>query len=85
MDVLCTYKTGTLTDDRATLKFASCNGLSSLQVLMCLYLIAKLQSGITNILDEAIMNKFEGRKPVVKGKIPKETTASNVVTQEFLD
>ena len=56
MDVLCTDKTGTLTEDRVTL-MRHCNvaGKESEEVLLDGYLISHFQTGLKNLLDRAIL------------------------------
>jgi Mg2+-importing ATPase len=56
MDVLCTDKTGTLTEGVVQLDGAlDVGGQPSDQVFQCAYLNAKLQTGLANPLDEAIL------------------------------
>ena len=56
MDVLCTDKTGTLTQDRIILKrHLDLAGNDSEKVLEFAYLNSHYQSGLTNLLDEAIL------------------------------
>lgn len=58
MDILCTDKTGTLTEGVVQLDGAlDINGEPSPQVLLYAYLNAYLQKGLPNPLDEAIINK----------------------------
>jgi len=58
MDILCTDKTGTLTEGVVILKEAiDSQGTASNDVLRFAYLNAKLQTGLNNPLDEAI-NSF---------------------------
>ena len=56
MDVLCTDKTGTLTEDRVVLQ-RHCNvaGVESEEVLLNGYLISHFQTGLKNLLDRAIL------------------------------
>ncbi len=56
MDVLCTDKTGTLTEDRVVLQ-RHCNvaGVESEEVLLDGYLISNFQTGLKNLLDRAIL------------------------------
>lgn len=56
MDVLCTDKTGTLTEDRVVL-MRHCNvaGRESEQVMLFGYLISYFQTGLKNLLDRAIL------------------------------
>jgi Mg2+-importing ATPase len=57
MDVLCTDKTGTLTEDRVVL-MRHCNvaGHESDEVLLDGYLISYFQTGLKNLLDRAILD-----------------------------
>ena len=57
MDVLCTDKTGTLTEDRVVLQ-RHCNvaGRETEEVLLNGYLISHFQTGLKNLLDRAILD-----------------------------
>ena len=56
MDVLCTDKTGTLTEGRVTLRAATdAEGADSAEVMQLAFLNAALETGIANPLDEAIV------------------------------
>jgi Mg2+-importing ATPase len=58
MDILCTDKTGTLTEGMVHLDGAlDVNGAPSDQVSLYAYLNAKMQTGLSNPLDEAIVKK----------------------------
>ena len=69
MDILCTDKTGTLTQGVVQLDGAlDVNGEPSAQVNLYAFLNAKLQTGMQNPLDEAIVNKgVAGRRSVYQG------------------
>ena len=71
MDVLCTDKTGTLTEDRVVL-MRHCNvaGRESDDVLLDGYLISYFQTGLKNLLDRAILDspEFHGKAIVEKYK-----------------
>ena len=57
MDVLCTDKTGTLTQDRVILQWAlDVRGQESREVLECAYLNSYYQSGLKNLLDVAVLH-----------------------------
>jgi P-type Mg2+ transporter len=57
MDVLCTDKTGTLTEDRVTLmRHCDVKGRDSEHVLLDGYLISYFQTGLKNLLDRAILD-----------------------------
>ena len=71
MDVLCTDKTGTLTEDRVVLQ-RHCNvaGVETEEVLLTGYLISHFQTGLKNLLDRAILDSpdFHGQAIVEKYK-----------------
>jgi len=57
MDVLCTDKTGTLTQDKIQLvRCIDVTGADSANVLLHAYLNSSFQTGITNPLDEAVIH-----------------------------
>lgn len=59
MDILCTDKTGTLTEDRIVLvKYTDLIGVNSDDVLINAYLTSSYQTGISNPMDEAV-KKFK--------------------------
>ncbi len=60
MDVLCTDKTGTLTQDRIILKrHLDIQGHDSERVLQYAYLNSHFQSGLKNLLDKAVLAHVE--------------------------
>jgi len=60
MDVLCTDKTGTLTQDRVILqRTLDVLGQQSREVLECAYLNSYYQSGLKNLLDVAVLHHAE--------------------------
>ncbi len=71
MDMLCTDKTGTLTEDRVVL-MRHCNvaGRETEEVLLDGYLISYFQTGLKNLLDRAILDSsdFRGQSDVEKYK-----------------
>jgi Mg2+-importing ATPase len=71
MDVLCTDKTGTLTEDRVVL-MRHCNvaGRESQDVLLDGYLISYFQTGLKNLLDRAILDcpDFHAKAAIEKYK-----------------
>lgn len=57
MDVLCTDKTGTLTEDRIVLeRHLDVHGTSSLRVLRMAAANARFQTGLRNLLDRAVLD-----------------------------
>ena len=60
MDILCTDKTGTLTEDRVVLQ-RHCNvaGRETDEVLLDGYLISHFQTGLKNLLDTAILDSSD--------------------------
>jgi P-type Mg2+ transporter len=71
MDVLCTDKTGTLTEDRVVL-MRHCNvaGRETDDVLLDGYLISYFQTGLRNLLDRAILDStdFHAKAAIEKYK-----------------
>jgi Mg2+-importing ATPase len=60
MDVLCTDKTGTLTEDRIVLeKYIDLHGKDDTRVLRHAYLNAYFQTGMKNLIDVAIIHRSE--------------------------
>lgn len=60
MDVLCTDKTGTLTQDRIALeRHTDVNGGDSQDVLKYAYLNSHYQTGLSNLLDRAVLEHVE--------------------------
>ncbi len=58
MNILCTDKTGTLTEDKIVLeKYLDINGDEDLGVLKYAYLNASLQTGLRSNIDEAVINR----------------------------
>jgi P-type Mg2+ transporter len=71
MDVLCTDKTGTLTEDRVVLmRHCDVTGRESDEVLLKGYLISYFQTGLKNLLDRAILDSsdFHANATVAKYK-----------------
>ena len=63
MDVLCTDKTGTLTQDRVILQKAlDLEGSDSREVLEYAYLNSYYQSGLRNLLDVAVLHHAQSRE-----------------------
>jgi Mg2+-importing ATPase len=60
MDVLCTDKTGTLTEDRIVLeRHVDVNGMPNERVLEFAYLNSHYQAGLKNLLDIAVLKHVE--------------------------
>lgn len=71
MDMLCTDKTGTLTEDRVVLmRHCDVTGRESDAVLLDGYLISYFQTGLRNLLDRAILDStdFHAKATVEKYK-----------------
>ena len=71
MDILCTDKTGTLTEDRVVLmRHCDVAGNESDEVLLDGYLISHFQTGLKNLLDRAILESphFHAQNMVEKYK-----------------
>ncbi len=71
MDVLCTDKTGTLTEDRVVLmRHCNVSGRESDDVLLDGYLISYFQTGLKNLLDRAILDspEFHAKADIEKYK-----------------
>jgi Mg2+-importing ATPase len=69
MDILCTDKTGTLTEDRVVLmRHCNVEGREDDSVLLFGYLISNFQTGLKNLLDRAILDStdFHGKALVEK-------------------
>ena len=62
IDVLCTDKTGTLTEDKIVLeRYMNLNGEEDNRILRHAYLNSSFQTGLKNLIDLAIINRFEQR------------------------
>ncbi len=60
MDVLCTDKTGTLTQDKVVLiRHVDLNGVDSQRVLEHAYLNSLFQTGLKNLLDRAVIDRAQ--------------------------
>ena len=60
MDILCTDKTGTLTEDKIVLeKYMNLHGEDDTRVLRHAYLNSYFQTGLKNLIDLAIINRAE--------------------------
>src|SRR4029077_6347765 len=72
MDVLCTDKTGTLTEDRVVLQ-RHCNvaGRETDEVLWDGYLLSHFQTGLKNLLDRAILDSKDFRAQALVDKYKK--------------
>ncbi|KIF01515.1 magnesium ABC transporter ATPase [Streptomyces sp. RSD-27] len=66
MDVLCTDKTGTLTEDRIVLdRYLDVHGNEDGEVLEYGYLNAHFQTGLRNLLDQAVIDRVNEAEEVV--------------------
>ena len=63
MDILCTDKTGTLTEDKIILeKYMDVHGRDDMRILRHAYLNSYFQTGLKNLIDLAIINRAEENK-----------------------
>ena len=63
MNILCTYKTGTLTEDEVVLeKYMDVSGNESLRILKHAFLNSYFQTGLKNLIDVAIISRAEKEK-----------------------
>ncbi|MFJ7204528.1 magnesium-translocating P-type ATPase [Streptomyces sp. NPDC098789] len=66
MDVLCTDKTGTLTEDRIVLdRYLDVHGTPDNEVLEYGYLNAHFQTGLRNLMDQAVIDRVNEAEGVV--------------------
>lgn len=66
MDVLCTDKTGTLTEDRIVLdRYLDVHGREDGEVLEYGYLNAHFQTGLRNLMDRAVVERVDEAEEVV--------------------
>ncbi|WP_328968060.1 magnesium-translocating P-type ATPase [Streptomyces sp. NBC_00239] len=66
MDVLCTDKTGTLTEDRIVLdRYLDVHGNEDDEVLEYGYLNAHFQTGLRNLMDQAVIDRVSEAEEVV--------------------
>ncbi|WP_079143994.1 magnesium-translocating P-type ATPase [Streptomyces luteocolor] len=66
MDVLCTDKTGTLTEDRIVLdRYLDTRGEADREVLEYAYLNAHFQTGLRNLMDQAVIDRVDEAEEVV--------------------
>ncbi|MEV8532064.1 magnesium-translocating P-type ATPase [Streptomyces sp. NPDC051211] len=66
MDVLCTDKTGTLTEDRIVLdRYLDVHGAEDNEVLEYGYLNAHFQTGLKNLMDQAVIDRVNEAEEVV--------------------
>ncbi|MGW2483562.1 magnesium-translocating P-type ATPase [Streptomyces sp. NPDC001571] len=66
MDVLCTDKTGTLTEDRIVLdRYLDVHGTEDNEVLEYGYLNAHFQTGLRNLMDQAVIDRVNEAEEVV--------------------
>ncbi len=82
MNILCTDKTGTLTEDNIVLeKYLDVYGNENIKVLNYVYLNAYFQTGLKGNIDEAILNRAE--KEGVSG-LENEYTKINEIPFDFV-
>jgi Mg2+-importing ATPase len=63
MDILCTDKTGTLTEDKIVLeKYMNLRGEEDMRILKYAYLNSQFQTGLKNLLDVAVINRAKRQK-----------------------
>lgn len=74
MDILCTDKTGTLTEDKVILeKYMDATGKESLRILKHAFLNSYFQTGLKNLIDVAIISRAEKEKlNILKEKYVRE-------------
>ncbi|MFE3772510.1 magnesium-translocating P-type ATPase [Streptomyces sp. NPDC057579] len=66
MDVLCTDKTGTLTEDRIVLdRYLDVHGRPDTEVLEHAYLNSHFQTGLRNLMDQAVIDRMHEAEEVV--------------------
>ncbi|MFE0170854.1 magnesium-translocating P-type ATPase [Streptomyces sp. NPDC059002] len=66
MDVLCTDKTGTLTEDRIVLdRYLDVHGQEDPEVLEYAYLNSHFQTGLRNLMDQAVVDRVDEAEEVV--------------------
>ncbi|MFG2999742.1 magnesium-translocating P-type ATPase [Streptomyces sp. NPDC048340] len=66
MDVLCTDKTGTLTEDRIVLdRYLDVHGNEDNEVLEYGYLNSHFQTGLKNLMDQAVIDRVDEAEEVV--------------------
>ncbi|PIR43842.1 magnesium-translocating P-type ATPase [candidate division WWE3 bacterium CG10_big_fil_rev_8_21_14_0_10_32_10] len=87
MDILCTDKTGTITQDKIELvKYINILGNHSQKVLQMAYINSSLQTGINNPLDEAVKNyrkiNIKGIKKIDEIPFDFERKRMSIVIQE---
>ena len=71
MNILCTDKTGTLTQDKVTVvKYLNYNGIDDDNVLYLAYLNSFFQTGLKNLMDRAIL-EFEEEHYTIKNEYKK--------------
>ena len=91
MDILCTDKTGTLTEDEIVLeKYMNVNGEEDQRILKHAFLNSYFQTGLKNLIDIAIINRADKEKPfsypvVPKGKARIRTQVCANHTKEDID
>lgn len=74
MNILCTDKTGTLTEDQVILeKYLDASGKESVRILKHAFLNSYFQTGLKNLIDVAIISRAEAEKlNILKEKYKRE-------------
>ncbi|KAF9126553.1 hypothetical protein BGW39_006544 [Mortierella sp. 14UC] len=82
MDVLCTDKTGTLTENKVILvRHLDYHGKASMQSLLLAFLNSRFQTGLKNLLDVAVVEYFEktaSELPFYDENVPASTHSKEV-------
>ncbi|KAG0369839.1 hypothetical protein BGX24_002264 [Mortierella sp. AD032] len=82
MDVLCTDKTGTLTENKVILvRHLDYHGKASLQSLQLAFLNSRFQTGLKNLLDVAVVEYFEktaSELPLYDENVPTSTNGKDI-------
>lgn len=82
MDILCTDKTGTLTQDKVVLEYhLNVNGEEDARVLRHAFLNSNYQTGLKNLMDVAVIERTE--ELVRKGEIGADVLSSYRKTDEI--
>lgn len=81
MDILCTDKTGTLTQDKIVLEnHTDIAGKVSERVLHCAWLNSHYQTGLKNLLDTAVLEGWKQRRPGRSRPAGRKLTRSRLIS-----